>query len=131
MWQSVEILNVSNTLILKQIFWKTKNFLKNMEYRFLVESTKIENASFPYKTATSETNVKANRVISTKCTYHKDRGFASNYFIFLEDFVTVQESLIRIWFDLPKTQMPILALYVTAGVLFDSAFSLWVSLISL
>ena len=84
MWQSVEILNVSNTLILKQIFWKTKNFLKNMEYRFLVESTKIENASFPYKTATSETNVKANRVISTKCTYHKDRGFASNYFIFLK-----------------------------------------------
>ena len=51
MWQSVEILNVFNTLTLKRIFWKTKTFFKNLEYRFLVESIKIENASFPYKTA--------------------------------------------------------------------------------
>ena len=31
-----------------------------MEYRFLVEATKIENASFPFKTALSEANVKTN-----------------------------------------------------------------------
>ena len=31
---------------------------KKLEYRFLVESTKIENASFPYKTAISEANAK-------------------------------------------------------------------------
>ena len=49
MWQSVEILKVFNTLTLQQIFWKTKTFFKKLEYRFLVESTKIENASFPYK----------------------------------------------------------------------------------
>ena len=60
MWQSVEILNVFNTLTLKQIFWKTKTFFKKLEYRFLVESTKIENASFPYKTSISEANVKTN-----------------------------------------------------------------------
>ena len=45
MWKSLEILNVFNTFILKQIFWTTKTFLKNLEYRFLVESTKIENAN--------------------------------------------------------------------------------------
>ena len=84
MWQSVEILNVFNTLTLKQIFWKTKTFFKKLEYRFLVESTKIENASFPYKTAISEANVKTNRMVSTKWTYHKERSFASNCFIVLK-----------------------------------------------
>ena len=31
MWQSVETLNVFNTLTLKQIFWKTKIFFKKLE----------------------------------------------------------------------------------------------------
>ena len=82
MWQSVEILNVFNTLTLKRIFWKTKTFFKNLEYRFLVESIKIENASFPYKTAISEANVKTNRMVTTKWTYHKERSFAINCFFF-------------------------------------------------
>ena len=83
-WQSVEILNVFNTLTLKGIFWKTKNFLKELEYLFLVESTKIGNASFLNKSVMSEANAKTNRMVSTKWTYHKDRSFASNYFIFLK-----------------------------------------------
>ena len=41
-----------------------------MEYRFLVKSTKIENTTFPYKTALSEVNVKTNRMGNTKWTYH-------------------------------------------------------------
>ena len=49
MWQSVEILNVLNTLTLKQIFAKTKTFFKELEYRFLVESTKIETHHFHTK----------------------------------------------------------------------------------
>ena len=72
MWQSVEILNILNTLTLKQIFWKIKTFFNKLEYRFLVESTKIENVSYSYKTAISEANVKANRMVSTKWTYHKE-----------------------------------------------------------
>ena len=84
MWRSMEILSDFNTLTLKQIFWKTKTFFKKLEYRFLVESTKIENASFPYKTAISEANVKTNKMVTTKWTYHKERSFASNCFIFLE-----------------------------------------------
>ena len=84
MWQSVEILNVFNTLTLKQIFWKTKTFFKKLEYRFLVESTKIEKASFPYKISISEASVKTNKMVSKKWTYHKECSFASNCFVFLK-----------------------------------------------
>ena len=58
---------------MKQIFWKTKTFFKKPEYCFLAESTTIEDASFPYKTAISEVNVKANKMVTTKWTYHKER----------------------------------------------------------
>ena len=54
-----------------------------MEYCFIVESTKIDNITFPYKTALSEANVKANRMGSTKLIYHKEQTFASNHFPFL------------------------------------------------
>ena len=42
--------------------------------------------SFPYKTAISEANVKTNRKVTTKLAYHRERSFASNYFIFLKVF---------------------------------------------
>ena len=57
-------------------------FFKKLEYRFLAESTKIDNITFPYKTAPSEVNVKTNRMGSTKLTYRKERSFASNHFPF-------------------------------------------------
>ena len=66
MWQSLKILNVFNTLTLKQIFWKTKTFLKKLEYRILFESNNTENRSFPYKTAISEANVKTNKMFQFK-----------------------------------------------------------------
>ena len=54
MSQPLEILNVFNDLILKP------NFLKNkkMKHHFLVENPKTENSTFPYKTSSSEANVK-------------------------------------------------------------------------
>ena len=62
-------------MFLYDIQWKLKTFsiltfeketfFKKLEYRFLAESTKIENARFPYKTAMSEANVKINRIEST------------------------------------------------------------------
>ena len=58
MWQSVKVLKVFNTLTLKQIFENLNLFLKKLEYPFLVENTKIENASFPCKIVISEANVK-------------------------------------------------------------------------
>ena len=63
-----------------------KTFFKKLAYGFLVESAKIENAFFPYKTAISEANVKRNRMVSTKWTHYKERSFAINYFIFLFPF---------------------------------------------
>ena len=84
---SGKILNDFDTLTLKQILWKTKTFFKKLDHHFLVESAKIENASLPDKTAISEANVKANRMVSRKWTYHKERSFASNYFIFLKAFL--------------------------------------------
>ena len=61
-----------------------KTFLKKLEHRFLFESTKIENASFPCKTSILEANVKTNRMMSTKWTYHRELSFVSSYFIFLK-----------------------------------------------
>ena len=87
MWQSVKVLNVFNTLTLIQIFCKTKTFFKKLEYRFLVESTKIKSASFPFKTALSEANVKTNKIATTKWTYHEEWSFASSCFIFLENLL--------------------------------------------
>ena len=67
------------------MFWKTKTFLKKLQYRFLVETTKIESILFSFKTALSEVNVKTNRMPTTKLTYHKEWSCAINYFIFLEN----------------------------------------------
>ena len=50
----------------------------------MVSSAKIENASFTYKTAISEVNLKTNRMATTKWTYHKERGFAGNWFIYFK-----------------------------------------------
>ena len=61
-----------------------KTFFRKLKYRFLVERTKIEKASLPYKTAISEANVKANRMLATKWAYHREQSFTSNYFIFLK-----------------------------------------------
>ena len=66
-----------------------KTFSKKLEYRFLVERIKIEKASFLYKSAILEANVKANKMVITKWVYDRERSFASNYFNFFESFVSV------------------------------------------
>ena len=77
--------------------------------------------SIQNKTTISEANVKTNRIVSTKCTYYKERSFASNSFIFLKVLLQFK-NLFLSWFDVPTTQMPIPLLFVSAGVLFDGAF---------
>ena len=62
-----------------------KTNFKKLEYRFLVETTKIESTLFPFKTALSEANVKTNSMATTKWAYKKEWSFASKYFIFLEN----------------------------------------------
>ena len=63
---------------------KQSSFSLKLDFRFLVESTKIENTSFSYKTAMSAAYVKINRMVSTKWTYHKEWSFASKYLVFLK-----------------------------------------------
>ena len=57
MWHPVETFSILTV--------ENKTFFKKLEYRFLAESTKTENATFPYKTVTLEASVKTNRTEST------------------------------------------------------------------
>ena len=75
----MKILNVFNTI---QFLENENIFQKNRE-PYIVENTKIENASFPQKTTISEANVKTNRMMTKKWTHKKEQSFASNYFVFL------------------------------------------------
>ena len=51
-------LNVFNTLTLNQVFCRTKTFFKKIGKHFLAVSTKIENATCPYKTAAPEAKIR-------------------------------------------------------------------------
>ena len=44
----------------------------------------MKNATFSFKIVFSKANVKTNRMESTKWTYHKEQGFATNYLTFLK-----------------------------------------------
>ena len=48
MWRSLENLKIFNALILLQVFWKTKNFFKELERSFLIKITTIESVPFSY-----------------------------------------------------------------------------------
>ena len=66
-------------------FLENENFFQKTGVPFLVERTKIEKASFPYKA-----NVyKLQRMLTTKWAHHRERSFTSNYFFFVESFVSV------------------------------------------
>ena len=108
MWQSVKRSSVFNTLTFKQVFWKTKIFFIKLEYRFLFETTKIENKSFLFKTALSEANVKTNRMATTKWTYNKEWSFSSNCFIFLENLFYFYNLLKRVSFMYQRIKWPYL-----------------------
>ena len=55
------------------IFLKNKNTFRKLKYRYLVESTTVENATFPNKTVLSKENFKTNRMVSTIWTYRNNR----------------------------------------------------------
>ena len=67
---------------LKQVFRKTNNCFKKLQYRFLVRITTTENAKFPFKIALLEANVKRKRMESIKWTNLTEQSFAKKYFIF-------------------------------------------------
>ena len=85
----MEILNVVSTLTLIQIFCKAKTFLKKLDNCFVVESTKIENALFPYKIALSEANGKTNRMANLKMDLSERKEFYHYLLYFFKNFVSV------------------------------------------
>ena len=117
-WQPLRYLN---------IFWKTKTLFKNLERLFMVESAKIEKITFQYKTALWIADVKANRLGSTNWSISKNRTLPVTA-LFFRNYVSVYEPLVKSWFDVSTTQMTILIVFVSAGVLFERIYSLWVSL---
>ena len=77
---------------------KNWNMIFQLKHVSMVESTKIKNTTFPYKTALSEVTAKPNRMRSRKWTHHKESFFASNYFIFLKICVILRTSYeVLIW----------------------------------
>ena len=85
MWQSVENFERFQYFNFETNFLRNENLFQKLEYCFLVESTKneynISKQNYPVRS-----HVKTNKISSTKWTYHKERGFASNYFIFSKNF---------------------------------------------
>ena len=92
-----------------------QTLFKKLEYRFLVESTKIDNITFPYKIALTEANVKTNRMGSTELTYHKEWSFANNHFLFSIILFQFRNLVYRV--DVPTTQMSIFIVFESIGVL--------------
>ena len=81
-------------------------FFKKLQNSFIVENTTIKTVTYPYKTVLSEANVKANRMGSTKWTYHKESSFVSIYFIFWKILVQYKNngtmaSWLRCWIPNP------------------------------
>ena len=66
---------------------KQKPFFKKLEYRFLVESTKIENTSFPYKTVMPEANV--NDTQSKKTQKRLTTRIFKNWSLAASDYIIV------------------------------------------
>ena len=50
-------------------FLENENIKQKLDYRFLVESTIIENVTFPYKTALLKASAKTKKWGARKCTY--------------------------------------------------------------
>ena len=95
--------------------WKTNTFFKKLEYRFLVEAAKVESTPFPFKNALLEANVKTNRIVTTKWTYHKGWSFASNYFIFLESLLQFQNLLKRVNLMYQRPKCPYSHFWLSGG----------------
>ena len=116
---TVKFWTFSILLSLKEIFWETQNLFKKLEYTFLVESTKIENATFPYKTALSEANVKTNKIESKNCTYITTNGFLPVTTLFFRKFCFSLRTSYKelVW----CTSHPNIHIH-TFGVLFEGDF---------
>ena len=124
MWQPLEIFDVLNILTLKRIFWKTKTFFEKREYFFLVESTKIETETFPYKTDLSEAILGQVEWGVQNGPITKNRVLPVSTLFYWKFCFSLRTSFTNSSFDVLTTQMSISILFISAGVLFEGVFSL-------
>ena len=61
-------------------FLENENLFQKIWVLFFSWNHKIENTSCPFKTVLSEANLKTNRMVTTKWTYHKEWSFATSLF---------------------------------------------------
>ena len=117
-------------LTLKQISWKPKTFFKKLVYCSLVESTKIENISFLCKATLSEADVKTNRIESIKVPIKKNEVLPVTTFFFFWKFCFSLKISYKelIWCTAYPNVYIHMCIFINAAVLFEGAFSLWVSL---
>ena len=109
-------------------FSEKRRLFKKLGYRFLVESTKIDNITFPCKTALSVANVNTNRMWSTKLTYHKEWSFARNNFTFSKILFQFRNLVYRVDLMYQPPKCPYSYFSKTMEFYFRVFFSLWVSL---
>ena len=125
MWQSVEILNDFNIFRLKQIFWKTVTYFQPI-FRFLVGGSKTGNASnkkLPYQKSmlrkikwwVKNGPITKNGVLPLPTSFFWKSCFSLR---------TSYKELIW-WTYYPNVHIHT---FVSAGVFFGGAFSLWISL---
>ena len=127
MWQPQKFLNVFNTLTLKQIFWKTKTFFKKLEYLFLVKSSEIENALSPFKLPYQRPMLRQIKWWLQNGRIKK-KGVLPVTTLFFKRFCFSIRTSYKELTCCANDPNPIFLLFVSAGVSFDGAFSLWVSL---
>ena len=127
MWQSLQILNIFNASILKQVFWKTKTFLKILitvfQLKLLLLKAQYFHTKLPYRKLRlrqMEWGLKIGLIAKN--------AVLPLTTLFFEDLISVKEPLINSWFDAPISRMHIFILFVSAWVLFEGVFSLWESL---
>ena len=69
---------------LKTVFLENETFSQNTRIPLFSWKHLDWKCIISLQEAISKANVKTNRMMSTKWTYHKERGFVRNYFIFLK-----------------------------------------------
>ena len=118
MWQSLEILNVFNTITLKQILWKTQTLFKKLEYWFLVESTKTENTKLLcQKSMFIQTKWGVQNGLFVK------NGVMPVTILYFRKFCFSLRPRIKIWFEVPTIQMAIFMLFKRWKFLWGCFFS--------
>ena len=89
-------------------FWTFTLFFEELEYYFYLKVPRLNTQHFHTKLPRQKS--KTNKMWSINWICHN-------------------ESFIESWFNLPTTEMSISILFVSAWVLFEGAFSVWVALI--